>query len=229
MPSTQSYLPPKLSQKASWFQNFANLITVNFAAYGLTSGQATTFGTLNSTFQNAYLAATAPSTRTKATVATQNSALSAVTTSARSLANIIQANPTVTNTQRQQLNLTVRNTSPTPIGAPTTKPIVTLLNTTSQRVNFRFADELTPASNAKPFGAIGLRVYTKLGAVAPASIAECDFAGTFTKNSSGPGSAQCFVQFDGSAAGQKAWFLAVWQNRRGEIGPESTSTSMIVA
>jgi hypothetical protein len=224
-----TYIPAKDQDFAQWALNFSTLITANFVAYGLTTGQQSAYATLRSDFITKLATATNPSTRTKPTVAAKNASRALLEASSRSLGNIIQGNPAVTNAQRQDLGLTVRDRNPTPIGPPTTAPIVTPLSTAARNIFFRFADELTPSSRSKPFGAISMQLYAKVDGDAPSSISECNFRGAYTKNTTGPGSRGCQVGFNTDDVGKTAYLMAVWQNRRGEIGPASTVAQMTIA
>ena len=106
---------------------FAAKITASPTSYGLVAGQATSYGTLNTTFATNYLAAIDPTTRTKAKVEAKNVAKAALKANAQALARIIQATPSVTNEQKLDLGVNVRAT-PSPVGPPGTpfKLVVTL-------------------------------------------------------------------------------------------------------
>jgi hypothetical protein len=229
MPVQNGYLPAKDADLAQWAINFSTLITANFVTYGLTTGQQSTFATLRTSFVSALATATNVSTRTKSTVAAKNAARALMLANARTLASIIQGNPAVTNQMRQDLQLTVRDRSPSPVGPPTSAPIVTPLNTSALKVRFRFADELTPSSRSKPAGVVGLQLYAKVGTTPPVTLADCSFRGAYTVNSTGPGSAAAEVAFSSADVGKTAYLIGVWQNRRGDIGPQSAVSSMTIA
>jgi len=215
------YIPPTDTALDLWAQNFDTKITATPTAYGLTSGQATAFHTLRADYTSKLLIANTPATRTKSTVAAKNTAKQAMVFDARSLAALVQAFPTITPTQLEDLGLTVRKVTPTPIGPPTTKPIITPLSSTGANVMFRFSDETTPDSRSRPFGTIGMEMFVKVGTTPPAGISDCDFLGIYTKNTSGPGSRECVAPFSGGDVGKTAYFLARWFNKRGEPGPVS--------
>lgn len=223
------YLPARDLDLKAWATNFATLTAANFASYGITTGQATTFGTLNTSFASALTLATNNATRTPSTVADKNAKRALLVANARLLSNIIQAFAGTTNQMRQDLGLTVRDTSGSPIGPPSTTPIVTPISTANTRIKFRFADELTPASRAKPFGAVGLQLFAKVGTVAPVGIEDCSYLGTYTTNSTGPGSAACEAVFSGADNGKTAYMFGRWVNRRGEVGAPSPLAQMTIA
>lgn len=223
------YIPNQDEALDSWATNFDTLITATPTAYGLTSGLATAFNSLRTAYTSALATAVSPPTRTKSNVAAKNTAKSALIFNARSLAALVQAHPGITAEQLEDLGLTVRKTTPTPIEAPTTSPIITPLNSNAQKINFRFADEETPSSRAKPFGVAGMELWAKVGTTPPASIADCEFRGLYTKNTEGPGSRQVSVAFDGADVGKTAYMYAVWYNRRGQVGPSSPLAQMTIA
>src|SRR5437867_7748661 len=74
--------------------NFASLIATGFASYGLTTGQATAFGTLNTALQSAQSAAVNPPTRTPVAIEARNVALRNMRASAINLAKIVYSTAT---------------------------------------------------------------------------------------------------------------------------------------
>lgn len=223
------YIPTTDTDLQLWALNFSTKITASPTTYGLVSGQATAFAALYSAYNTALTIANTPATRTKSTVATKNTNKAAMVFSARSLAVIVQAYPSITPTLLTDLGLTIRKTTPTPIGPPTTKPIITPMTSTADAIYFRFSDETTPDSRSRPFGSLGLELFVKVGDTPPVSIADCDLLGLYTKNTYGPGTRSCLAQFSGAQEGETAHFLARWYNRRGEVGPVSTLASHVIA
>jgi hypothetical protein len=109
---------------------FTTLIVANPTSYGLVAGQATSYQTLNASFAAAYILAKAPASRTKPTIEAFKTSKIVLRAKAAELAAIIQATPAVTNAQRADLGLSIRET-PTPIGSlgKPTKLKVTLSET----------------------------------------------------------------------------------------------------
>lgn len=224
-----NFLPAKDADLLAWSTNFSTLATANYASYGLTTGQASTYAGLHTAFASALALAVAASTRTKTTVAAKNSARTSLVNNARLLAGIVRAYPAITAGQLNSLQLTVRDRNPTPIGPPSTSPIITPLNSSAASINFRFSDETTPDSRSRPFGAVGLQVFCKVGETPPAGIADCVFRGMYTKNTNGPGSRAALIDFDDADVGKTAYFIGQWINRRGEAGPQSALAQMTIA
>lgn len=220
MPATD-FIPPKDADLSAWATNFSTVITASPATYGLVAGQATTFATLKTAFVSALATATNPGTRTPAAIAAKDSARSAMVANARVLARIAQGTPGITPTQLSNAGLTVRNTVPTPIPAPTTKPVLGLERNLSQALVLRMRDESTPTSRAKPFGAVAAQVYASVGVAPPATPLD----GTFK----GPASRIPFqVDFDSADVGKTAYIYARWVTAKGLTGPWSDVLAVTV-
>ena len=115
----KSFYTGKDSELQLGSANFAAKILLAPLSYGLSVAQATAYGALNTTFQGAWVLANNPDTRTKGTIAAKDDSAEQVRIMASNLAKIIDGTPTVTNTQKIDLGLSVRST-PTPVGAPST-------------------------------------------------------------------------------------------------------------
>ena len=115
--SDSFYTTRKDKDLASGSEHFSAMISAGATEYGLTTGQATSYAALNSTFNTALAISTAPNTRTKGNVAAKNDARRALKDMAANLCNIIINTPTVTTQQKLDLGVNVRAT-PSPRPAP---------------------------------------------------------------------------------------------------------------
>lgn len=228
MPST-SYLPPKDSDLDLFAQNVDTKLTAAPTSYGLVAGDATAFHTVRLAFTTALVTASSSSTRTKETVAAKNLARFNMVTDLRNLAARIQAYPSITPTLLAGLGLTVRSTHPTPIPPPSSNPVLALLSSSGGGVKFRFSDSVTPDSRSKPPGAIAMLLFASVGLTPPGSVDDTHYVGSFTKNTTGPGSRSVVINFSGADVGKKAYLIGRWINRRGELGPVSPTASMTIA
>lgn len=177
-----SYIPTTDSGLADWLLNFSTLVSANFAAYGLTSGNATTIAAQNTSYQAAYAAATDPSTRTPSTVAAKDAAKTSALAVVRPFAMQINANAGVTDEQRSDLGLTIRKTVPTPIPAPTAVPGVALINLTPLAANLRTFNTATPTTKAKPYGAATVEIFMAIGTTAAVDPSQASFVNGFSKS-----------------------------------------------
>lgn len=213
-PFATDFIPPRDADLDAWSLNFETQIDTEYATYGLTNGQATAYTALDTAWRTAYQAATNPATRTPVTIAAKDAARAALVFNARELAAVVNAYPGITNAQRETLGLNPRGDGPTPVPAPTTKPVAVVVEHQPLSHVLQIRDESTPASRAKPFGATAAEVWSKVGTTPPASIADCVFRGLYTKPF-------LTVAYDGADAGKTAYYVTRWVTRRGLTGPTS--------
>jgi hypothetical protein len=219
---SQSFIPSRDALLLDWSNNFNTLITAAPTTYGLTAAQATTYGTLNTAWSDAYTTATAPSTRTRGTIAAKNAARATLVENARLLARIVQATSTVTPQQKIDLGLTPRDVIPSPINPPTESPVIELVSALGRmlKVNLR---SVGSERRGKPAGVHGASVFSFIGAAAPADIADWTVQGSTTRTS-------FEVEFAASVpAGSQVWLTAFWFNPRSQSGPACTPISAYIA
>lgn len=215
------FIPQGDQPFADWSTNFESGIDTEFATYGLTNGQATAYTTLDTAYQAALLLATNPATRTPVTVSAKDTAKAAAVAMARDLALIINAYPGTTNAGRTTLGLTPRGSGPTPIPAPVTKPVPIVVGYVPLGHVLQIRDETTPTSRAKPPGVIACQVWGKIGPGAPASIADCEMLGIYTRPF-------LTIDYSGADAGKQVYYITRWQTRRGLVGPTSDVQSATI-
>jgi hypothetical protein len=217
-----SFLPAKDALLATWMQNFSTLITAAPATYGLAAADAVAIAAAVNPFISALATSTNPSTRTPTTVNAKNVARNSATVVVRGYGDTIRANTGVTDANKLALGLVVRDPTQTPIPAPTTSPILTIIAATPLQHTVRFADQNTPASRAKPSGVTQMQLYVSVGTVAPVSPDATPFYGVVTKN-------PVAVNFASGDVGKTAYYYARWQTRRGLVGPWSALLQFTVA
>lgn len=215
------YIPTKDADLDTWASNWSTKVTAAPATYGLTAPIAVVVAALFATWHAAYLAATAPTTRSPTTVAAKDSAKGAMVPILRLYSQQVKANDTVSNANKEALGIHIDDTVPTPIPPPTTHPIVTVVSSGTQSMVLRFADEVSPASRRRPFGAIGL-LLRKQVSVSPGIDPEAGaFEGLFTR-------IPFEVAFIPADVGKTCRFWAQWTNGKGQEGPWSAPVDRVV-
>ena len=219
--TSTNYIPARDGDFQAWLDNFSAYITTNFAALGVTSSDASTLATMTGAFDAAFTAATAGSTRGPMTVSTKDTARANAQAFARILAININNNPSITNDVKTALGITVRKTTKTPVPAPTTSPILTFIAATPLQHTLRFADQLTPASRALPFGAIALELRVVVSLTPPSPTTPVTYVLTQTRNPAP-------VNFAPADVGKNAYYIGLWRTRTGLLGPVSTVLSAAI-
>jgi len=219
-PVTASYLPLTDSGMLSWSANFSAKIgaLVDPTTVGLTAQQVTDYATLQADYDTKLTAATDPATRGGATIFAKNEAKEALIAESRKLAMIVTNHPGVTDQQRYDYGLTVKDTEPSPVPVPSTSPTIDITGVTGNRISLRLHNGES-TSRAKPVGVKGATVLTYLGETAPTSVSDWTFEGNTTRT---------IVNIDIPASvtpGTKVWITAFWFNTKAESGPATPPVS----
>lgn len=217
-----NYLPQPLPAFASFALNFATLIAASPGTYGLVAGDATTISASNATFQTAYVVSTTPATRTKVTVNATNSARNALVQVIRAYGRLILANAGVADSDKTALGLNIRDPVNTPIPAPSTAPVVSIIGASPGVLTMTYRDAMSaPKVKAKPFGATQVLVYALFGTTAPPTPAATPFIQAFTKT-------PFPLNTSAGTPGQTAFIYARYQNQKGQFGPWSALATGII-
>lgn len=219
------YIPNKDADFNDWITNFSTLITANPTNYGLVAGDATIIAAVKTTWSAAYLAATNPTTRTSATIATKDGARASAEATCRPYAIRIRNNSSVSDALKIGVGVTVPNTTPTPIPAPVTAPANSLVSAIPLDTTLAYK-EVGSLGKAKPFGAIGVQVYRAVGTVAAVDPDQCDYVGTATKT-------PYHQTFDAADQGKVCTIFTRFSTRSGpggvsQVGPWSSPLTFAI-
>ena len=220
-----SYIPETNGALRDWSQNFAALITANPFTYGLTAPDALTITTAANLYAAALTLSTDPGTKTKATVADKDAKKAAMLVTLRRYAQLIKLNNGVTNEEKIALGLTVNDTTHTPVPAPTTQPICSIIAALPLKHILRFADAATPTRRGKPPGATGLELFYFVGPTPPLMPDDSpgvEYYGQATRQPYG-------VNHKAENVGKLSTYWARWTTATALTGPFSAPVSMTIA
>lgn len=213
------YMPTKQADQVDWANNLAMKVKASAETYGVTEVIATSFGDVNDALQAAWALSQDPATATKVTRAAKDDALLAMRVAARQIVGIIQATPSVTNAMKEDLRLTIRDVDPTPVGVPTTAPVGKLRGVYGRNTMVQF-NNAEGDRRARPKGVTGAYIYTHVGPIAPADLADWMFRGGSSKTT-------VELKFDTDLPpGETVWVTACWYNGKAQAGPASQPLSV---
>ena len=216
------YIPGADGAFDAWQSNFVTYATANAAALGLDPlVDIPPLTAAQTTWTTDYGANTAAQAAAQAARQAKGAARDSLVGVIRPLVGVLQASADVDDTERKALGITVPDTTPTPVGPPTTRPLVTV--DTSQRLQhtIAFQDELTPTSKAKPEGVRGAQIWVKIGDPPPVDPNELTFLATDTRT-------PYVANFDGADGNKVAHYMLRWESTRGETGPWSETASATI-
>jgi hypothetical protein len=216
------YIPTTDLAALNWMQAFASGIASDAAAYQLSGPDVTTINNAVDAYQAALAISSDPSTRTAGTIATKSAARRSATGICRQYAIGIKNNAGISDANKIDIGVRPVNTSRTPVNVPASSPLVNVLGATPGSQTVRYADSNTPASPAKPAGAVQLQLFLAVAAAPATDPAASQLYGSFTKNPIG-------VEFNHADDGKVATYFARWVSLRGDVGPWSDPVSFRIA
>lgn len=217
------YIPAPDAEFNAWQGNFLSYATANAAALGLdplvdippltaAQGVWTTDFPAHVTAQN-----TAQSAKV-----TKDASRAGYVSLIRALVRRLQASADVDDAERAALGITVPDTDPTPIGPPTTRPIVSVRCDQRLQQTIDFMDETTPTRKAKPPGVLGAEIWVKVGDPPPVDPdTDLRFLGLDTRTPYVAG-------YSGADGSQMAHYMLRWVNSKGDKGPWSETASATI-
>ena len=208
------YVPAADAPFDGWQENWVAYAVANAAALGLDPlvdiPIIQTAQTGWNTDYDAHLTAQAAA---QAARQAKDAERAAYTTLLRSYSQQIQKRSGTTDEQRAGLGITVPDTEPTPVPAPTTAPVLNLV--TSERLRHLVEASKTAEEGGglgKPAGVRGVQIWRKIGAPAPVDESELEFVSEFTRT-------RVTLDYQMSQGGQTVYYQARWVSTRGETGP----------
>ena len=214
--------PIRESELDNWLNNFRTLIAATPTNYGLAASDATAIGNAYTSWHAAYQAAVNAATRSALTIETKRQQKVNVLFVVRGYIATITANRAVSDTLKMGLGLHIRDTQPTPVPTPSTKPSLRIVRTDQGFMDITAVDEATPLRRARPVGSVGMLLYRAVATTAINDPADAQFL-TFV----GKPAAQS--RFTAADRGKTATYFARWTNARGETGPWSNGVSGAIA
>lgn len=220
--TVSNYLPTRDADLDTWLLNFQTLIAANPTNYGLVASDATAITSAFNAWHTAYLAATNPSTRTTATIATKNQQKRNVLIVVRGYAATIRANQAVSAALKLGLGLHIPDTQPTPVPPPSSYPLLSLSGMQPGIQDLRAADQNTPTKRGRPAGSAGLLLFRAVDEAPVTDPNEAKFLSFVTRSA-------FQSHFTAADNGKVATYFARWTNSKGEVGPWGPAASMPIA
>ena len=213
----QDWFPKVDGDIAPWLTNFLTIANANLTALHLTGADLLPVQQALDNWRDLYDTHTTAQAAALAARDGKDGGIEAIEAALRPLVNKIQATPGVTDPIRHSLGITVRSTTRTAVGEPTTRPVGPVDTSQRLRHTIAFVDELTPTSRAKPEGVSGCEIWVKVGD-APTGPSQVAYLALDTRS-------PYVAEYDDADAGKVAHYMLRWLSTRGERGPWSQTVS----
>lgn len=214
---TSSYLPRPDGHFDAWAENFVAYAAEHQEALGLAASDVAKLESLRKQWADDYANHEQQQALASAAAASKTDSRAVFERQLRAAAREIQARSATTDAERGALGLTIPDMTPTRVGPPETRPILSIDASQRLRHSLHFVDEATPTRRAKPHGVASIQIWTAVraaGAPAPTDPADFRFAGLATRTPTR-------IELTGADAGKTAYYMARWVNARAVVGPWS--------
>jgi hypothetical protein len=223
--SGEHYMPRPDGDFSAWAQHYYDAVSKFYESQGFDQDLLSALKKALDTWNAQYPAHVAAQQRAEGARQAKDAARAALEKEVRPVTNFVQGWPKTTNADRAEMGITVRDTSPSPAPAPTSRPLALVESPARLTHQLRLVDESTPTRRARPAGVLGAEVWVKLvdaDQPAPTDPAALTFLTMTTKPS-------FRAEFKAGEGGKTAVYMARWVNTRGEKGPWSEVTTATVA
>jgi hypothetical protein len=220
------YIPPRDADFDGWFLNLKNYVNTKTSGTPpawthIPAEKVTTLTARYDAWHSAYEATIAPHTSVQ-TEAKNDARKEAEAFVRPFVAQYLKFDP-VTNEDRTAMNLHNRDTLPSTIGVPATRPVITDLKPLGGfQVSIAFRDEPTPDSRAIPYGMNGCLLNYAVGAAKTEDYAALATTKLMTKS-------PWTLGLTPEAEGRFLSCATRWQNEKGELGPWSEVQHVVIA
>ncbi|MDR3351340.1 MAG: hypothetical protein LBN98_06865 [Prevotellaceae bacterium] len=213
------YIPQKDAELAAWSANFTAQVITNAPAWGISEDEVAELQNASNAFAALHAQADSPA-KTAVIVAEKNAVRKTLVAKIRAIAGFRLKNPVLTGAQRTALGLHVRDTAPTTIPPPVTRPEPDIDVVDVRRLKVRFHD-MGSESRAKPYGVSGAVIACAVLDAPPASPAALTRTALATRTPH-------VLEFTEEERGKRVYVAVCWQNGKGQRGPWSEIKSAIV-
>lgn len=221
MSKKPDYVPRSDADFDLWQGNLLTQLKSDKPRFALSSESETDLTALQDDWQRKNDAHVQAQAAAAAASVAKDDARDAFETALRQQVRQTQSAPGVTDSDRAQLGITIRDTQPTAPAAPTTRPVAQVDTRQRLRHALMVTDEMTPTSRAKPKGVSHYEVWVKVGDAAPVDASQLRFLDTSTTSS-------FVVDYEGADGGKTAHYMLRWVNSRKQKGPWSQTVSATI-
>jgi hypothetical protein len=202
--------------------NFSTLISATPAAYGLTTADAANIASAYAAWSSAHAIVTSPTTKTAASVAAKNAARTTLLAIVRPYAQQISLNAGVASSGKVAVGVNPRTSTPSPITAPASNPVLTIQAGGNLTVVLRYRDSAASVSvKSKPYGVVACEIWGAVSATPVADPSALAFVVDATKS-------PLTLQRPPSDGGKQLYLAARWKTRTGGYSPWSAIVNFTV-
>jgi len=223
--SGEHYMPRPDGDFAAWANHYYDAVEKWYSVQGFDPNELKALKEALSAWNAAFPAHVKAQAAAEGARQAKDAARAALEKEVRPVTNFVQGYPKTTNADRAEMGITVRDTSPTPAPAPSSRPLALVESGQRLTHQLRLVDESTPTRRRRPSGVQRAEVFLALtapGQPAPSDPREYRYIGSVTRG-------ETTLSFESDKGGMQAHYLSRWVSTSGATGPWSDTASATVA
>ena len=227
-----NYIPRPDGNFSAWVQHYYGAVEKWWSVNGFDDSELKPLKDALATWAAAFPAHVAAQASAEGARQAKDAARAGLENQVRPITNFIQTYFKTTDADRATMGITVRDTSPSPAPAPSSRPLALVESGQRLAHQLRLVDESTPTRRARPAGVQRAEIFVALTAPGqpappPPSAAGGDpreyrYIGSVTRG-------ETTLRFESDKGGMQAHYIARWVAPRGTPGPWSDTASATVA
>lgn len=216
----KDYIPKGDSELLEFAGNFISKISGSEASFGLVAGDTAALTAMRTTLQTDYDDNLSKQIEARTAREKKDNSRVSLEGKLRESAQRVQTYPGTTDMIRQELMLTVKDTTQSSIGEPETRPVAEVDTSVPLRHSIMFYNEGGTAKG-KPDGVKGAEIWCKIDGEATMNEADYRYLGTDTAS-------PYLAVHKAEDAKKQAHYLLRWVNPKGEAGAWSNPVSATI-
>jgi hypothetical protein len=218
---TKDYLPRREAVFHTWQDVFLTYLLANCVRFGLTTALIDPLITLQIAWRDAWMAASNPDTRTRATIKAKNETMAVYKATLRQFVReYLRSSSKVSDADRMNMGLPVADKKPTPAPAPTTRPVGEI-DFSQYLTHILHVRDSVAANAARPAHTSGFEVRRKIGGDTAPGIDEMELVDIARRS-------PYRMVYASIHQNKRAWYTMRWVSTRGDKGPWSEIISAII-
>ena len=203
-----------------WLKNFSSVLSAHTIEWGVPEQESSDLAAETAAYEKVYAAAKGEN-GTKALILEKNEKRDALKANVRSIKNrYVDYNVAVTGPNRERLGLPSRDKKHTPRPAPTSRPLLEVAPTNNRQHTVTAINQAT-GKKTKPADAYGVRYMWEIRDTPPTNAEDLRYQVFRRKVSE-------VFNYNEEARGKQVFYVARYENAKGEAGPCSDIVKAII-
>ena len=221
--NNKDYIPTVETRFLIWSENYVNVLASNASRWSIPDSAVSRLHGLNTEYKEKYSVAENPATRTRVAIQAKNDAKKSFIAGIRRVyRSYVLYNESVSNEDRELLQVSIHDTKATPSVAPHTAPSGAVDTSVHLRHTIKVVDSVEVRKRGGlPAGVHGFEAWRKMGGAMPVNESEFSYLDASSTST-------IAVDYPLEDAAKTVWYRFRWTGNKNQHGPWSEIISAII-